>query len=841
MSAQTFAAGPHIAPFKRQTYKSKYSGGISMITSKPSISRKILLGAIATVLVYLPIQETLAQELEEIVVTSRRYEETITDAPVAVAVMNMDFLEDQKVDSIQDILELTPGATWDQFAAAQPGLSMRGIFGGTFGNASLESAVQVVYDGVPLTKAFMMTIPTYDLARVEVMRGPQGTTFGRNATLGLIHFISAKPSQESSGDIRATVGDPDLVGLSGHFNGGLSDTISGRIAFSYQDSDGNLEDTDTGKALEGAENTSIRASLLFEPSDSFNAYVKAEVINNDDMPQVRRGEGCVAPWLGGQFGGYTDDCTDWTARQDETRPLSVERDMFFLTAELTWALQNDLGITWVSGYQDGEHHSRQDAFGTPFALRDQDVDNDAEVLSTELRLDNHASGSGFRWLIGAAYTDDQELREELNVGMPERGGCGGRFVIGGKECPPWSLYQRADASNESFGLFGEIGIDLGERFILTLGARYSDESRDMVWRVDGWGEAGGLSGIGLGDPNRDCADPLNRFDDPDGRTKQNNNDLAVHCGTETNPVGFDAVASQSWDNTSVKATLQFALTDNSNIYLTYSEGYKAGGFQMDARNLDAFNIFIDPEEMENIELGWKGSYDRALFAVTVFSQELTNSQVGTQLAVGSGNANMIFNAKGVDSTGVELEGTFALTDNWQLGGSMGFYDVEFAPGSVSGATYNPLTGAIEPSGADISGERPNNSPEETWAIWTAYTLDFSGGSSLRFRADTTHRGDAWSRLNNREGRNIADTGFLNLRPELDKFGVDVSWTSPSNTMTVSVWGRNLDDTMDQLNPGPGVGYIFNLGAGDPGDVRDRDRPRGFAGRKQVGATFAYRF
>ena len=818
-----------------------------MITSKPSNSRKILLGAIATVLVYLPIQETLAQELEEIVVTSRRYEESITDAPVAVAVMDMDFLEDQKIDSIQDILEITPGATWDQFAAAQPGLSMRGIFGGTFGNATLESAVQVVYDGIPLTKAFMMTIPTYDLARVEVMRGPQGTTFGRNATLGLMHFISAKPSQETSGDIRATVGDPDLVGLSGHFNGGLTDNLSGRIAFSYEDRDGSLEDTDTGKALEGAENTSIRASLLFEPSDSFSAYVKAEIINNDDMPQVRRGEGCAAPWLNaGQFGGYTDDCRDWTARQDETRPLSVERDMFFLTAELNWALQNNLGITWLSGYQDGEHHSRQDAFGAPFALRDQDVDNDAEVLSTELRLDNHASGGGFRWLIGAAYTDDTELREELNVGMPDRGDCGGRLASIGKDCPEWNLYQRGDASNESLGIFGEIGIDLGERFILTLGARYSDESRDYDFDVDGWGEAGGLRGIGLDDPTRDCADPLNRFDDPEGRSNQSPTGgptaIAEICGTEADPVGYNATASQSWDNTSVKATLQFAVTDNSNIYLTYSEGYKAGGFQMDARNLDAFNAFIDPEEMENIELGWKGSYDRALFAVTVFSQEQKNSQVGTQLAVGaSGNANMIFNAASVESTGIELEGTFALTDNWQLGGSAGFYDAEFGPGTTSGATYNPITGELEPSGTDISGDRPNNSPEETWAIWTAYTLDFSGGSSIRFRADTSHRGDAWSRLNNRGGRNIADTNFINLRPELDKFGVDVSWTSANDSMTVSVWGRNLDDTMDQLNPGPGVGYIYNLGAAGPDGVRDRDRPRAFTGRKQVGATFAYRF
>jgi len=823
-----------------------------MIKSKPSTSRNTLLGAVAAVLVYLPIQETLAQELEEITVTARRYEESITDAPVAVAVMDARFLREQRVNTIQDILELSPGASWDQFAAAQPGLSLRGLFGGTFGNASLESAVQVVYDGVPLTKAFMMTIPTYDLQRVEVMRGPQGTTFGRNATIGLMHFISARPSQDSSGEIQATAGidGPDLAGISGHFGGALSDTLSGRVAFHYQDRDGAMEDVNTGKALENYENTSIRASLLFEPSDSFSALVKAEFISNDDLPQVRRGEGCTSPWLIGANGfytddpaGYTDSCKDWTADQDDSRKWFLERDMFFLTAELGWSLGNDLGITWLTGYQDGEHHTAMDAFGTPFALRDQIVDNDAEVLSTELRIDNHASGNKFRWLFGAAYTDDQELRVEENIGMPERvPGCG-RNPDFGRECSQWNLVQTGDGDNESLGIFGELTFDLSDSWTLALGARYTDESRTLDWNVDGWGDAGGLGGIGLDnpEPGRDCNDPANRFPDPQGRGNQNPPPtVGTICGTESAPVGFDAVAKQSWTNTSVRVNLQFAVNDNSNLYATYSEGYKAGGFQHDARNLEAFNLFIEPEDMTNIELGWKGSYDRAIFAITVFEMEQKNSQVGLQVAVGSGNANMVFNAASVDSSGIELEGTFAVTDNFQLGGNIGLYDAEFGPGSTTGATFDP-SGEIVPSGADISGERPNTSPEETWALWGSYDFALGGGSSLRLRADWMHRGDQWARVANRDGLNIAGTEFINLRPELDRYGVNATWTSASQNLDISLWVRNLNDEMDPLNPGPGVGYIFNLGQAGPEGGRDRTRPRGFTGRQVSGATLTYRF
>ena len=112
---------------------------------------------------------------------------------------------------------------------------------------------------------------------------------------------------------------------------------------------------------------------------------------------------------------------------------------------------------------------------------------------------------------------------------------------------------------------------------------------------------------------------------------------------------------------------------------------------------------------------------------------------------------------------------------------------------------------------------------------------------MRFRFDTRHRGDAWARITGRDGLNIGGTEFINLRPELDKYGVDVSWTSASDNVTLSVWGRNLDDEMDQIAPGPGVGYIFNLGQPGPNGGRDRARPRGFTGRQQVGATFTYRF
>ena len=107
--------------------------------------------------------------LEEVVVTARRFEESISDAPLAVNVMSGDYLRDQQITNIQDIIELTPGATWGEFTKAQPAFTLRGINAGSFGNSSLETGVQLVIDGIAQTKAFMMTPPVYDLQRVEIM------------------------------------------------------------------------------------------------------------------------------------------------------------------------------------------------------------------------------------------------------------------------------------------------------------------------------------------------------------------------------------------------------------------------------------------------------------------------------------------------------------------------------------------------------------------------------------------------------------------------------------------------------------------------------------------------
>ncbi len=458
--------------------------------ARSTSGRALLFGA-ATV--FLPIQETLAQ-LEEVVVTARRIEETITDAPLAVAVMDSTYIQDQGIENMQDVLELTPGADWNMFTKAQPAFTIRGINAGAFGNSSLETAANLVMDGVPLTKVFMFVGDNYDLERIEVMRGPQGTSFGRNATIGLVHLVSARPEDEFGAGVNVEAGELGLGGTNGYVTGPLSDTVSGRFSWNVRDWDGNLEDRDTGEALEYSEQRSMRAQLSITPSDTFSAWLKMEYNDLEEGSTVRAGdfspsEDWMIPRLGsGYIAGsdYFADPSPWKVKQN--CPLAgcvVDRQMTFLTAELVWDLGDGITVTSLSGYQDGDHETWQDVFGAPVpvALQDQNVINKAEVLSTELRIDNAASGDRLRWLGGIYLLEDEEYRREENIGNPERPDERGFYNCSSKVAPcagPSHLVNIGDASTSGLGIFGELTYDISDRWTLTFGGRYSDDSRTYV-------------------------------------------------------------------------------------------------------------------------------------------------------------------------------------------------------------------------------------------------------------------------------------------------------------------------------------------------------------------------
>jgi len=785
----------------------------------------------------IPSGQALAQgasaTLDEIVVTSRRYEESISDAPLAVNVLDSEYLAKQGVNTLSDALELTPGATWGHYTMAQPGHTLRGMESYNSGNATLESSVQMVVDGIPLTKAFMMTPPVYDMDRIEVMRGPQGTTFGRNASLGIAHFVTARPSQEFSASANATVGTRDYYGFGGHINGAVSDTVSVRIAANKMQYDGDLEHEDTGESIEGENNWALRASALFEPSDTFSAYVKLEHMVDRGVAPARRFESCTVPSLTSPpyFEEYTAPCDIWkTAQSSEPQDgFYQDRDMTFVTAELTWH-RGDLNITWLTGYQWGQHAVINDVFSSPEVIQDQHVQNDANVFSTELRLDNHGGDSGIRWLAGIYLLEDDEYRLEENIGAPPRGDGAGRITGRGTS----TLTARGWSETSSLGIFGEIAFDIGDRVEVAIGGRYTDESKDYDFTNQCYGRTGACAGLGnlsegyeaYYDPATDCSQAANQ--DP----------VAGTCGSEGNPMGIGVAVpldiSRSWDDFAIKASVSFALNDNTNLYALYSEAFKSGGFHHDARTAGQFyESVLDPENVENYEIGLKGSYDRFRYAITAFAMEQINAQNSALVPLPGGSyITALANFGGIEQSGVEFEATWAASENILIGGNMAFYDGELGPGSVLNGEWDPGCSCF--IGTDVSGTPTGM--ENTWVLFAEYNANLPGDSMLSFRIDNQYRSEVAPAANRTTVTNLDGTGLAFERPAINNVGVNINWTSADGGLEVGLWGRNILDDEDYGGFGPASSFWFNNGGSGPGTS-----PRNFWGKNPYGVDVRFNF
>ena len=739
------------------------------------------------------------RSLEEIVITSRRYEESVNDAPVAVNVLSQSFIEDNRIDRADDIFNYTPGATYESFSKLQPTASIRGLVAPTPGNASSESSIQTVIDNVVVTKDFMKGQALFDLSRVEVLRGPQGTAFGRNASVGLLHFVTNRPELgETSGSVTATLGSDERREVDGYFNAPLGDNAAFRIAFNHEQEDGQTEDIQTGDGLDGEENTTIRAQLALEPSDSFSANFKIEYSQDRDESPVRLfcnpgpgGAGAfgldLAEISGDCDSPFTTDISDENVAGFDPVDFKLDRDILTVTAEFEWALDNGLNITSVTGYMDGDTDNLSDINGTSADVTWQGVTNDGDSLSTELRIDNVGSDSSIQWLAGIYLLEDEETRAETLFFQP-RDARGAPFI-------PTNRVTGGTGETSSWSVFGEVSFDLSDTMTLTYGGRFLNDDKDYVTRASGTtgGFAGQLAGLPL--------DPV--------------------TGER---VLEDFPQSESWDDFISKLSLDVAFTDTLNGYALVSQGFKSGAFQPDALNEAQASVIIEPEESLNYELGLKGESGSYRYAVTVFRIELDDVQTQNQIQIGDAFVGLISNVGEVTTNGIEFDGAYAITDNLTISGGFAFLDSEIGGNTPDpSSTIDPATGEIR----ILDGLRPAGAPEWTVTLAADYLVQLSGGSSLNFRADFRGRDDVWFQTRNRF--NVDGTErFELLRPNISDFGARATWTNANEDISVSLWGKNLREDIDVSNVGPAI----------PGF---NDFARGFRGKREYGLTATYDF
>jgi iron complex outermembrane receptor protein len=623
------------------------------------------------------------QTLSEVIITARRQAEPLQTVPIAITALSGNELASQRIETASDLLPSVPGSTFTSFSMTENLFSVRGISSQTAG-ASGESAVAVAFDDVVISRDFMKSFELFDLNRIEVLRGPQGTSFGRNASAGLMNVITNTPIFEDTAYVQTTLGDYNLRESNAVLNTALSSTVAARASLHVSDRDGYTTNLYTGRDEDFAHNLSFRGQILANVSDALEILTRAEYSRDNDGAPPRKAKDCRAPFLEPPFGNYTEiSCNPWQVYYTAPDHLFQTRSIWSVSTEVRWTPGDDLRLTSITAYRKGKSDTVQNSFGTNIDVVITPSTNNAYQVSEEVRLDNYSANKALGWLTGIYLLHDDASRFD------------DREVLFGT---PLATTDPAGNKNktDSLGLFGSTDWKLTDTVNLSIGGRYSyDKKRYSADHAP----AGPLADI---------------FADP-GQS----------------PVIADT--SNSWRNFSGKVSINYIPYEGLMTYALVSQGYKSGGFNEAPPSYEAALTPYGEEKATNYEVGIKSDWlDRRLrLDLALFDLQYKGLQVSTFAPSGTA---IIGNAGSAKVLGAELEATARPLENLTV--------------TASYARYNARLHDYILLDQDLSGNRPDNSPTWTSTATVDYAIPLQSGRRIAFEADFRERSDVFSTPNN---------------------------------------------------------------------------------------------
>ncbi len=745
--------------------------------------------------------------LEEVVVTATRRTETdVQTTPVSVTPVSgeeFDILHAQDIGEVSLYVPNFSAATVTGFNAAS--FAMRGA-AETDIIVYFDPKVGVIVDDFVIPHVQTQLLEPFDIEAVEVLRGPQGTLFGKNTTAGAVVVRTKRPElDELSLDASVSYATFDDIKTNLAMNLPLSDTMAFRLAMLHQRSDGYYENgkidnpngsinpiafgdaaaTDgspvagDGDNIGGKDVFSARAKLLWEPTDRLSLLGQLEYIQDrsDPVPVVNdtpAGSGQVAIGFGfpGVAGG---DPIDQAGIHDSAvvgLNNEQEVDVVGTYLNLEYALDNHT-IYGVLGYREQESRLPNEYLGTPYeSFFAASRDDDRETFQAEARIASELTGN-FNYVAGVFYqTNDVEFCVLQQLGLVEFFGSGVPGLLDNQN--PLLLCNKQDAT--SYAGFVDVTIDVNDKFSLGLGARYTYEEKDYVARA-------GLP-VNVIFPNG-FSEPLD--------------------GQDFSAASF-AVQSddEDWSEPTWRVTASYQFTNDIFGYITASRGFKSGGYndQAGSGGFDNFPLAsYDPEFADNIEVGVKTNLfdNRVRFNVTYFDVNYEDFQRSTVVSV-PGTAfqeTRTFNAAEVDAQGLEVEFTALLAENLTLNANIGWLDTEYDEFVLD----RNLDGMLE----DFSGRDVVRSPEITAGIVLTYDQELGGGGSLTYNLNYLYEDENTYYYNDDIGEQ-----FDTILEERTILGASITWRDADEQYFVSVFGKNLtDDRYKTASQAVGVLWTFS--------------------------------
>jgi len=758
--------------------------------------------------------------LEEIKVTATRRETTLQDVSSSLSVVGSDELMKQQIHSINDLQFLVPSITiGEDFQVAK--LFIRGV-GINTSTTGVQPSVAVHVDGAVIGRPEFQTTSIFDLERVEVLRGPQGSLYGRNAVGGSINFVTAKPTSEPEGYVRATIGKFSQINTEGALSGPITDNILGRVAFKTENRDGYGENVVTGNEIDNVDRRMARLHLDFLPTEDFDFRLTGEWFKQDDrsgaLKFIRETFVGVPSLASPARGGFAEAPRDLSGEFDP----STEKETWSVTGEFNWRITDDLTLKNITSFRRSEGSFAQDISLSSVitGLVPEDIPTDSLVpigttntgnaiqrrdLAADQWTTEFQANYVTPWIdavFGFFYFDEQQtpvntIGQSPNFGMEQNiEAFENRLTFLGPPPPspakaiPNLTLAEAHATCNTLDLIDTIDRDLPpppKRVCI------NSTLNSEAWSI--YGQAR----IELGE----LAEPLRNFTLKLGGRFTHEEVSSVNPAHVILSLGTGPVMVFTEEQTATERTfepfnpevgLEWRPSENVMFYYTYVEGFKAGS----AENNAGSRTILDPEEIDNNEFGVKTSFfgGRLSFNVAGFFYEITNLQVNRTFPDPNQGFRIVFeNAAEASAHGIEVDFSASVTPRLRFNGSAAYLDSEvdeFLSANPIDPRNNPNFVDFDPNVSteiDLAGNATRNSPEWTANIHGEFDLlvgQMPAEGDLTVTMDLSYRGETFFTEFNDPIQSEEEFAFLDA---------SLRYISGDGRINAEFWAKNLTDQL----------------------------------------------
>lgn len=749
-----------------------------------------LLYACITLSLCLPVYSTVqAQAIEEIIVTARKREESLQETPISIQAFTAEGLEKRGIDNISQIGNFTPNMTFDRAAAIGGSNSsaivyIRGI-GQDAAIPTIDLGVGTYVDGVYLARSIGGVMDLIDVERIEVLRGPQGTLFGRNTIGGAINITTKKPSEEFRADATATFGSDEMINGKLTVNGALAENVFAKGTILSKNRDGYVDRAD-GADMGDEELLAGNVAVRWLPSESVTVDVAVDVTSSDSngapftlvdvnanapFPQFHNAflraptDGCfIPPPFGtGSVENTNPVCynSQWVPADKDSDsgsfPTRDELDVWGISGTIEWDINESLTVKSITSYRDTESDFALDQDHSPLTIAEVNTSSRHEQLTQEIQLLGSAFSERLQWILGFYYFEEEgDIFETVTFS-------------------PVFFQSGGSIDNDSLAVFAQGTFDITEQLSITAGLRYTDDTKRFT---------------------------------PDQQIFTNNNALvpppllgfAPGQVPPVPPPGTPLLPNTEAEIDTQEVTpmvsLGYQWNDDLFTYFTYSEGFKSGGFTQRVfppqPNIPSFN----PEFVNVYEAGfkWQGFDNRLRINGAYFFSDYEDLQIVSQAQT---VAPIVLNAGAAEVQGVELDLQAVPAAGWLLEAAIGYIDDEITD-------IDPATGV----GIDNSLVK---TPEWSGNFAVSYEWNWNDWATITPRLDVAYKSSYYANAINSEPTEQDAYSLVNL---------GVTFATNDGKWMVAAMGRNLTDEQ-YISAGYSEqnGPTLNLGISEV--VRDR--------------------